>query len=94
MTFRKPDEGSYASATLKRMRLSDGVVTSVASVNTLASLPTTAAQQAERSVSCGEDVACINPYQYAYYVELVLWKPERTNDPRVVALRVYTSTGS
>ena len=93
MTFRKPDDKAHASATLKRVRLSDGLVSSVASVNTGVP-PGTAAQQSERTVSCGEDVPCVNPYEYAYYIELVLWKPESTNDPQVVGLRVYTSTGN
>lgn len=90
MSFRKPDEGSYAFATLKRMRLSDGVVSSVASVSSLAAIPAAAVQQDERTVSCGEDVPCINPYEYAYYVEVVLWKPEGTNNPQVLGLRIHT----
>ncbi|HEY7500441.1 MAG TPA: hypothetical protein VH740_18105 [Vicinamibacterales bacterium] len=92
MTFRKPDDASYASATLKRVRVSDGAVSSMASVNTFGFLPAAAAQQSERAINCGEDVVCINPYEYAFYVELVLWKPETTSDPRVVALRIHTST--
>jgi hypothetical protein len=91
MTFRKPDENSYASATLKRVRLSDGVVSSVASVNTFGSLPGASVQQSERTIGCGDEVACVNSYEYAYFIELVLWKPESTNDPQVVGLRVYTA---
>jgi hypothetical protein len=91
MTFRKPDDSSYASATLRRVRLSDGVVSSVASVNTVGFGPGAAAQLSERTVSCGDEVPCVSPSEYAYYIELVLWKPESTNDPQVVALRVYTS---
>jgi hypothetical protein len=91
MTFRKPDDNSYASATLKRVRVSDGVVSSVASVNTFASVPAAAAQQVEKTTSCGENEPCINTYTYAYYIELVLWKPDATNDPKAIALRVYTS---
>ena len=92
MTFRKPDDDSDASATLKRVRVSDGVVSSMASLNTFGFLPAAAAQQAEKKISCGENNPCILPYDYAYYIELVLWKPEITNDPKVVALRVDTST--
>jgi hypothetical protein len=91
MTFRKPDDNSYASATLKRVRLSDGAVSNMASVNTFGFLPGAAFQQSERTVGCGEEVACINAAEYAYFIELVLWKPESTNDPQVVGLRVYTS---
>jgi hypothetical protein len=91
MTFRKPDDTSYASATLKRVRLSDGVVSSVASVNTFGFPPGAAAQQSDKTVSCGDEVPCISPYEYAYYIELVLWKPDSTNDPQVIGLRVSTS---
>jgi len=89
MTFRKPDDDSYASATLKRVRLSDGVVTSMTSVNTFGYLPGTNAQQSEWTIACGES-ACISPSEYAYFIELVLWKPQIANAPKVVALRVHT----
>jgi hypothetical protein len=88
MTFRKPDDNSYAAATLKRVRVSDGVVSSLASVNSFGYFPSPDVQLSERTISCGED-ACVSPSEYAYYIELVLWKPEIANDPRVVALRVH-----
>jgi hypothetical protein len=86
MAFQKPDEGSYAAATLKRVRLSDGVASLVASVNSVAHVPAGGTQLEERAIVCA--TACFQPFEYAYYVEVVLWKPDITNNPKVVSLWV------
>ena len=89
MTFQKPDEGAYAVATLKRVSLSDGAVTSIASVNTGSHIPGPAIQAADRTISCAE--ACFESSVYAYYVEVVLWKAAADSQPRVLGLRVQLS---
>jgi hypothetical protein len=86
MTFQKPDEGAYAAATLKRVSLSDGAVTSIASVNTGSHIPGPAIQAAERIISCAE--TCFVSSAYAYYVEVVVWKAAADSQPRVLGLRV------
>ena len=89
MTFQKPDEGAYAVATLKRVSLSDGAVTSIASVNTGSHIPGPAIQAADRTISCAE--ACFESSVYAYYVEVVVWKAAADSQPRVLGLRVQLS---
>jgi hypothetical protein len=58
-------------------------------VNSFGFFPSADAQLSERTISCGEENACVSPHEYAYYIELVLWKPEIANDPKVVALRAW-----
>ena len=58
MFFQKNDDGAYASAILKRVRLSDGVESSVAGVNSLSSFPAPAVQSVERSIGCA--AGCID----------------------------------
>ena len=59
---------------------------SIASVNTGSHLPALATQSTDRTINCAE--ACVDASVYAYYVELVLWKPAADSQPRVLALRV------
>ena len=89
LTFQKPDEGAYAAATLKRVSLSDGAVTSIASVNTGSHIPGPAIQAADRTISCA--AACFESSVYAYYVEVVLWKAAAASQPRVLGLKKCTS---
>jgi hypothetical protein len=86
MFFQKNDDGAYASAILKRVRLSDGVESSVAGVNSLSSFPASGVQSVERSIGCSG--GCIDLTQYAYYIEAVLWKPAVGNDPKLTVIRV------
>jgi hypothetical protein len=87
MTFVKNDDGAYVSAALKRVRLSDGLETTLAGVNSLAAFPAPGVQTEQRTVACS--AGCIDPSQYAYWVEGVLWKPAATSDPKLTALRVH-----
>jgi hypothetical protein len=61
--------------------------TALAGVNFLSALPSAGVQYADRTISC--TAACIDPSQYAYYVEAVLWKPAATSDLTLSALRVH-----
>jgi hypothetical protein len=84
MSYERPDDWSYAAATLKRIQLTDGATSVVTSVNAWEQPPAANTQIIERETPHGWDYSL-----FAYYVEVVLWKPEATNNPRVVGLRVY-----
>jgi len=86
MSFAKNDDGAYVSATLKRVRLEDGVETAMTGVNTLSSVPGTSQQTLTRTIDCGE--ACVNPELYAYYVEVVVWNAYSTSRPQMFTVRV------
>lgn len=86
LTFQKNDEQAYAAATLKRVRLSDGFTTSMSGVSSLGTLPGPVPQVLARTFNCTE--ACFDPISFAYYVEVVLWKPLATSDPRALGLRI------
>jgi hypothetical protein len=92
LAFQKNEDGAYASAMLKRIRLADGAVSLVASINSLELLPGSGVQIAERTVTCAS--GCFLADDYAYFIEVVLWKPYATNAPRVVALRVRPYYGA
>jgi hypothetical protein len=87
LAFEKNEEGAYASAALKRVRLADGAVFTVASVSSVQHIPGPGVQLAERRIVC--DSGCLNTFEYAYFVEVLLWRPFGTNNPRVVALQVF-----
>jgi hypothetical protein len=89
MWYERPDDWSYVAASLKRVRLTDGATSVVTSVNAWEQPPAATTQTIERMVPL--------PWDYspsAYYIEVVLWKPEATNNPRVVGLRAYVRSGS
>jgi hypothetical protein len=83
MSYERPDDWSYAAATLKRVHLTDGAPSVVLSVNAWDQPPTGTTQVVTRATRF--DGAWRD---YAYYVEVVLWKPEATNNPKVVGLKV------
>ena len=87
LAFEKNEEGAYASAALKRVRLADGTVSTVASVSSVQHIPGAGIQLAERRIVC--DSGCLNAFEYAYFVEVLLWKPYASSNPRVVALQVH-----
>jgi hypothetical protein len=87
LAFEKNDEGAYASATLKRVRLVDGEVSTVAAVSSVQHIPGAGIQLAERRIVC--DGGCLNPSEYAYFVDVLLWRQFGTSNPRVVALQVF-----
>lgn len=84
MAYQRPDDWSYAVATLKRVRLADGTTSALGSVNAWDNPPSPGTQVVEKSISCQS--VCFTG-EYAYYVEVSLWRPYATNNPRVVALR-------
>ena len=87
LAFEKNEEGAYASAALKRVRLADGTVSTLASVSSVQHIPGAGIQLAERWIVC--DSGCLNASEYAYFVEVLLWRPFGTSNPRVVALQVF-----
>ena len=89
MLYERPDEGSYAAATLKRVRLADGTTSALMTVSAFDNLPAPGTQLTDKTLTCSS--LCFDPSEYAYYVEVVLWKPEVANNPKVVALRVMLS---
>jgi hypothetical protein len=91
MTFVKNDDGAYVAAALKRIRLSDGVETSMAGTNSMAAFPAATVQAVDRTITCA--AGCIDPSRYAYYVEVTLWAPAATSDPQLSALRVHLFVG-
>jgi hypothetical protein len=90
LSFLKPDEGAYASATLKRVRVSDGIVESVSSVNTLSHVSSGGVQVVERTIACPAE-GCFRPDLFAYYIEVVLWKQFAASSPRVFVVRTTLS---
>jgi hypothetical protein len=86
LAFEKNDEGAFASAALKRVRLADGTVSTVASVSSVQHIPAAGIQLAERRIVC--DSGCLNSFEYAYFVEVLLWRQFGTSTPRLVALQV------
>jgi hypothetical protein len=85
MSYQRPDEGSFAVATIKRVRLANGVTSVVGSVNAWETAPGPGVQMVTKSFAC--DSGCWFG-EYVYHVEVQLWKPEVTNSPRVVGLRL------
>jgi hypothetical protein len=89
LSFRKNDDNAYAAAAVKRVRLADGQTNTVAGVNSLAYFPGGDVQHDERIVGCSAPPYCYAPAEYAYFVEVVIWKPQATSDPKVVGVRVH-----
>jgi hypothetical protein len=89
MWYERPDEWSYAAAVLKRVRLTDGATSIVKAVNAWDQPPAPGTQMIERETSVPWDLGV----SAAYYVEVTLWKPEATNNPKVVGLRVVVRSG-
>jgi hypothetical protein len=88
MTYQRPDDWSYAAATLKRVRLADGATSVVMSVNAWDQPPATGTQVVERTIAC----TCFYDEQgrdYAYYIEVTLWKPQAASNPRVFAVQLF-----
>jgi hypothetical protein len=88
LTFQKNDDQAYAAATLKKVRLSDGFTTSMSGVNSMAAAASPSPQTATRTFACSG--VCFNTKDFAYYVEVVLWKPLATSDPKVFGLSVVS----
>jgi hypothetical protein len=87
LAFEKNDDGAYSSATLKRVRLVDGEISTVAAISSIQHIPGAGIQLAERRIVC--DGGCLNPSEYAYFAEVLLWRQFGTSNPRVVALQVF-----
>jgi hypothetical protein len=88
MSYERPDDWSYVAATLKRVRLTDGATSIVTSVNAWDQPPAPGAQMIERAASVPWELV-----PAAYYIEVTLWKPQATNNPKLVGLRVLVRTG-
>lgn len=87
VTFQKNDDGAYVVASLKRLRLSDGVVSTLAAADSGSSFAMPGVQSVDRTITCA--AGCADPLQYAYFVEAAVWKAWATSDPRLAALRVH-----
>jgi hypothetical protein len=87
MTYQRPDDWSYAAATLKRVRFDDGATSAVMSVNAWDQPPAAGTQVVQKTIAC----SCFYAEEgrdYAYYVEVTLWKPQAASNPRVLALQM------
>ena len=87
LTYERPDEWAYAAATLKRVRLADGITSVLGSVNAWDLPLAPGTQTVEKTIACAP--ACFFPGgEFAYYIEVILWKPYAPSNPRVVAVRL------
>lgn len=89
LSFQRNDEFGQIVALLRRVRLSDGETTLRLAVDANASPSSPGVQTVTRNLACHE--ACILPDEYAYWVEVALWKVKATSDPKVVGVGVRLS---
>jgi hypothetical protein len=87
LSFQRNDEGALILALLRRVRLSDGETTTMTAVDGLSSPPSPGVQTVSKNLYCAE--GCVQPDQYAYWVEVALWKVNATSDPKIVAVGVH-----
>jgi len=87
LSFQRNEEAALIVALLRRVRLSDGETTLVLAVDGNSSPPSPGVQTVTRNLTCDE--ACIRPDQYAYWVEVALWKVKATSDPKIVGVGVH-----
>jgi hypothetical protein len=86
MSFQRNEEAALLFALLRRVRLSDGETSLVMTVDGNMAIPSPAVQTVTKTISC--DGFCMQLDQYAYWVEVALWKVKATSDPKVVAVGV------
>jgi hypothetical protein len=86
-SFQRNEEAALLVAILRRVRLSDGATTMMVAVDGNSSLPSPGVQTVTRTLLC--DGPCVQADQYAYWVEVALWKVRATSDPKVVAVGVH-----
>lgn len=87
LSFQRNEEAALIVAILRRVRLSDGETTMMLAVDGNSSLPSSGVQTVTRNLQCGDE-PCLRPDQYAYWVEVALWKVRATSDPKVVGVGV------
>jgi hypothetical protein len=86
LSFQRNDEHGQIVALLRRVRLSDGETTLMLAVDGNASPSSPGVQTVTRNLEC--HAPCILPDEYAYWVEVALWKVRATSDPKVVGVGV------